>query len=228
MHHLLTYRTQYKCHTLLKHPLVEVWLTYKWESYTKWIAYTLLFLRVVSVAIFSSFVLEIINFLLSPELPSVQPVSAEVLAVVGQEVKFSCEVTGHPSATLTWARPDQGLKPVTPLDPRIQAADSGVYTCQVKYPGGRLYREVEVVVEVPARLTILHRTAEVTQGERSVGPTQLHAYFSHQSILFLKDPMIIFVVKCKAVVVPGPSISWLLNAVEVIGAQVVDEGEVIP
>ncbi|KAK3860652.1 hypothetical protein Pcinc_033310 [Petrolisthes cinctipes] len=100
------------------------------------------------------------------KLPSVQPVSAEVLAVVGQEVKFSCEVTGHPSATLTWARPDQGLKPVTPLDPRIQAADSGVYTCQVMNPGGRLYREVEVVVEVPPCLTILHRTAEVTQGER--------------------------------------------------------------
>ncbi|KAK3895299.1 hypothetical protein Pcinc_000971 [Petrolisthes cinctipes] len=137
------------------------------------------------------------------ELPSVQPVSAEVLAVVGQEEKLSCEVTGHPSATLTWARPDQGLKPVTPLDPRIQAADSGVYTCQVTNPGGRLYREVEVVVEGPPCLTFLHRTADVTQGER-------------------------FVVKCEAVGVPGPSISWLLNAVEVIGAQVVDEGEVIP
>ncbi|KAK4294880.1 hypothetical protein Pmani_032527 [Petrolisthes manimaculis] len=55
--HPLTYMTEYKCHALLKHPLVEAWLTYKWESYAKWIAYTLLFLRVVSVAIFSSFVL---------------------------------------------------------------------------------------------------------------------------------------------------------------------------
>ncbi|KAK3869121.1 hypothetical protein Pcinc_025551 [Petrolisthes cinctipes] len=133
MHHLLTYRTQYKCHTLLKHPLVE-------------------------------------------------PVSAEVLAVVGQEVKLSYEVTSHPSPTPTWARPDQGLKPVTPLDPRIQAADTGVYTCQVTYPGGRLYREVEVVVEVSPHLTLLPRTAEVTQGER-------------------------FVVECEAVGVPVPSIS---------------------
>ncbi|KAK3871103.1 hypothetical protein Pcinc_023749 [Petrolisthes cinctipes] len=83
------------------------------------------------------------------------------------------------------------------------AADSGVYTCQVTNPGGRLYREVEVVVEVPPCLTLLPRTAEVTQGER-------------------------FVVKCEAVGVPVPSINWLLNAVEVIGAQVVDEGEVIP
>ncbi|KAK3894630.1 hypothetical protein Pcinc_001608 [Petrolisthes cinctipes] len=130
--------------------------------------------------------------MLSPELPSVQPVSAEVLAVVGQEVKLSYEVTSHPSPTLTWARPDQGLKPVTPLDPRIQAADSGVYTCQVTNPGGRLYREVEVVVEVPPRLTLLPRTAEVTQGER-------------------------FVVECEAVGVSVPSISWLLNAVEYQG-----------
>ncbi|KAK3895308.1 hypothetical protein Pcinc_000979 [Petrolisthes cinctipes] len=107
------------------------------------------------------------------ELPSVQPVSAEVLAVVGQEVKFSCEVTGHPSATLTWARPDQDLKPDTPLDPRIQAADSGVYTCQVTNPGGRLYREVEVVVEVPPCLTILHRTAEVTQGAQGCSARHL-------------------------------------------------------
>ncbi|KAK3887949.1 hypothetical protein Pcinc_007971 [Petrolisthes cinctipes] len=137
------------------------------------------------------------------ELPSVQPVSAEVLAVVGQEVKLSCVVTGHPSPTLTWTRPDQGLKPVTRLDPRIQAADTGVYTCQVTNPGGRLYREVEVVVEVSPHLTLLPRTAEVTQSER-------------------------FVVECEAVGEPVPSISWLLNAVEVIGAQVVDEGEVIP
>ncbi|KAK3871102.1 hypothetical protein Pcinc_023748 [Petrolisthes cinctipes] len=113
-----------------------------------------------------------------------QPVSAEVLAVVGQEVKLSCEVTGHPSPTLTWARPDQ-----------TRASSQSL--------GGRLYREVEVVVEVPLRLTILPRTAEVTQGER-------------------------FVVKCEAVGVPVPSINWLLNAIEVIGAQVVDEGEVIP
>ncbi|KAK3888566.1 hypothetical protein Pcinc_007418 [Petrolisthes cinctipes] len=70
------------------------------------------------------------------------------------------------------------------------AADSGVYTCQVTNPGGRLYREVEVVVEVPPRLTLLPRTAEVTQGER-------------------------FVVECEAVGVSVPSISWLLNAVEV-------------
>ncbi|KAK3882636.1 hypothetical protein Pcinc_013004 [Petrolisthes cinctipes] len=65
------------------------------------------------------------------------------------------------------------------------------------------FREVEVVVEVPPHLTLLPRTAEVTQGER-------------------------FVVECEAVGVSVPSISWLLNAVEVIGAQVVDEGEVIP
>ncbi|KAK3856396.1 hypothetical protein Pcinc_037283 [Petrolisthes cinctipes] len=56
--HPLTYMTEYKCHALLKHPLVEAWLTYKWESYAKWIAYTLLFLRVISVAIFSSFIIE--------------------------------------------------------------------------------------------------------------------------------------------------------------------------
>ncbi|KAK3888694.1 hypothetical protein Pcinc_007261 [Petrolisthes cinctipes] len=164
MHHLLTYRTQYKCHTLLKHPLVEVWLTYKWESYTKWIAYTLLFLRVVSVAIFSSFVLEIycywlssssittstlttfilmtlaLSSSLSTELPSVQPVSAEVLAVVGQEEKLSCEVTGHPSATLTWARPDQGLKPDTPLDPRIQVLDEDLVLFGVKETDGGSYQ----------------------------------------------------------------------------------------
>ncbi|KAK3889201.1 hypothetical protein Pcinc_006772 [Petrolisthes cinctipes] len=42
-----------------------------------------------------------------------QPVSAEVLAVVGQEVKLSCKVIGHSSRTLTWTRPDQGPKPVT-------------------------------------------------------------------------------------------------------------------
>ncbi|KAK3877800.1 hypothetical protein Pcinc_017530 [Petrolisthes cinctipes] len=115
----------------------------------------------------------------SPQTP---PVSAEVLAVVGQEVKLSYEVTGHPSPTLTWTRPDQGLKPVTRLDARIQAADTGVYTCQVTNPGGRLYREVEVVVEVPPHLTLLPHTAEVTQGER-------------------------FVVECEAVGVPVPSIS---------------------
>ncbi|KAK3871078.1 hypothetical protein Pcinc_023724 [Petrolisthes cinctipes] len=124
-----------------------------------------------------------------------QPVSAEVLAVVGQEVKLSCEVTGHPSPTLTWARPDQTRASSQSLGCRLWG--------QVTNPGGRLYREVEVVVEVPLRLTILPRTAEVTQGER-------------------------FVVKCEAVGVPVPSINWLLNAVEVIGAQVVDEGEVIP
>ncbi|KAK3895076.1 hypothetical protein Pcinc_001172 [Petrolisthes cinctipes] len=79
-----------------------------------------------------------------------------------------------------------------PLDARIQqAADSGVYTCQVTNPGGRLYREVEVVVEVPLCLTLLPRTTEVTQGER-------------------------FVVECEAVGVTVPSISWLLNAVELV------------
>ncbi|KAK4311029.1 hypothetical protein Pmani_017444 [Petrolisthes manimaculis] len=236
------------------------------------------------------------------ELPSVQPVSTEVLAVVGQEVKLTCKVTGHPSPTLTWTRPDQGLKPVTPLDPRIQvldedlvlsgvketdggsyqctahnsaghtsahlhltvhspptlaeerletvvvrrgeelqltctasgfplprvtwlrdgevlgdspgrsltpagsliipvtkAADSGVYTCQVTNPAGRLYREVEVVVQVPPRLTLLPRTAEVTQSER-------------------------FVLECEAVGVPVPSISWLLNGVEVEGVGVTPGG----
>ncbi|KAK3871081.1 hypothetical protein Pcinc_023727 [Petrolisthes cinctipes] len=137
-----------------------------------------------------------------------QPVSAEVLAVVGQEVKLSCEVTGHPSPTLTWARPDQTRASSQSLAPPTLAEE--LLETVVVHRGeelqltcGRLYREVEVVVEVPLRLTILPRTAEVTQGER-------------------------FVVKCEAVGVPVPSINWLLNAVEVIGAQVVDEGEVIP
>ncbi|KAK3886055.1 hypothetical protein Pcinc_009764 [Petrolisthes cinctipes] len=124
---------------------------------------------VVSVAIFSSFVLEITAISAASTRPD--------------QTRASCQSP--------------------PLDARIQqAADSGVYTCQVTNPGGRLYREVEVVVEVPPRLTFLPHTAEVAQGER-------------------------FVVKCEAVGVTVPSISWLVNAVEVIGAQVVDEGEVI-
>ncbi|KAK3859514.1 hypothetical protein Pcinc_029100 [Petrolisthes cinctipes] len=30
--HPLTYMTEYKCHALLKHPLVEAWLTYKFPG----------------------------------------------------------------------------------------------------------------------------------------------------------------------------------------------------
>ncbi|KAK3879138.1 hypothetical protein Pcinc_016296 [Petrolisthes cinctipes] len=111
-----------------------------------------------------------------------EPVSAEVLAVVGQEVKLSYEVTSHPSPTPTWTRPDQGLKPVTHLDPRIQAADTGVYTCQVTNPGGRLYREVEVVVEVPPHLTLLPRTAEVTQGARGCSARHLEELQQQQQL----------------------------------------------
>lgn len=55
--HPLTFMIECKCHALLKHPLVEAWLIFKWEVYTKWIVYLLLFLRALSVAVFSSFVL---------------------------------------------------------------------------------------------------------------------------------------------------------------------------
>ncbi|KAK3877797.1 hypothetical protein Pcinc_017527 [Petrolisthes cinctipes] len=97
--------------------------------------------------------------------------SIQIVVSVAIFSRFVLEITAISAAS-----------PVTPLDPRVQAADTGVYTCQVTYPGGRLYREVEVVVEVSPHLTLLPRTAEVTQGER-------------------------FVVECEAVGVPVPSIS---------------------
>lgn len=44
----------------------------------------------------------------------------EVISVAGQKVILKCQVTGHPTPTVTWTRPDHASTPVTPEDPRMQ------------------------------------------------------------------------------------------------------------
>nr|XP_053650237.1 hemicentin-1-like [Cherax quadricarinatus] len=233
--------------------------------------------------------------LIVQEPPSVVPYEDEVVAVVGQEVKLTCEVTGQPVPTITWTRPDLAHQAITPEDPRVQISgadlvimpvavedmgryectahnpagrtmaqllltvhsppsvleelsetvsvmrgenlmlgcttsgyplprttwlkegrilsetprvtfaingelvittlqpsDSGLYTCLVSNAAGRVYREVEVLVIVPPRITVLPRTNQVTRGDR-------------------------FELECEAAGVPTPSIRWLLNGTQVYG-----------
>lgn len=56
-----------------------------------------------------------------PEPPVIVPNGqTEVVVTEGQEAILTCEVSGIPPPTLTWARPDMGHTPVTPEDPRIK------------------------------------------------------------------------------------------------------------
>ena len=44
----------------------------------------------------------------------------EVTATEGQEAVLICDVTGFPTPTITWARPNMAHTPVTPENPRIK------------------------------------------------------------------------------------------------------------
>ncbi|XP_063876640.1 hemicentin-1-like isoform X2 [Scylla paramamosain] len=134
--------------------------------------------------------------------PSVKEARNESVSLKrGEELRLSCTVSGHPQPRTSWLKDGRILSNTAKvlLQPngdlvvsRIQALDSGVYTCLATNLVGRLYRDVEVDVLVPPTFVALPRSSEVTQGQR-------------------------FELECEAVGNPIPSIQWLLNGVQVDG-----------
>ncbi|XP_071515843.1 hemicentin-1-like [Panulirus ornatus] len=134
---------------------------------------------------------------------------SEIVSVVrGNSLHVGCTASGYPPPRTTWLKEGRvlaetlrfSLSTSGELDiTAAQATDSGLYTCLVTNAAGRLYREVEVVVQVPPRLVVLPRSVQITQGER-------------------------FELECEAVGVPVPSVTWLLNGSQVDGVAASSNG----
>ncbi|XP_042230990.1 hemicentin-1-like isoform X2 [Homarus americanus] len=134
--------------------------------------------------------------------PSVFEELSEMVTVMrGDSLTLGCSVSGYPPPRSTWLKEGRILSENLRLTfatngelviTAAQASDSGLYTCLVTNTAGRLYREVDVLVLVPPRLTVLPRTTQVTRGDR-------------------------FELECEAVGVPVPTIRWLLNGTQVDG-----------
>ncbi|XP_069163060.1 hemicentin-1 isoform X2 [Procambarus clarkii] len=141
--------------------------------------------------------------------PMVMEELSETVSVQrGENLVLGCTASGYPPSRTTWLKEGRILSEMPRLTfatngelviTAAQTSDSGLYTCLVMNAAGRLYREVEVLVQVPPRLVVLPRTNQVTRGDR-------------------------FELECEAVGVPRPTIQWLLNGTQVDGVAVSSSG----
>ncbi|CAJ1060969.1 hemicentin-1 [Xyrichtys novacula] len=144
--------------------------------------------------------------------------TSDVTALLDTLVSLECEARGVPSPTITWYRNGEAILSNRQAQyverghylkiPRVQASDSGLYTCKVTSVAGSAEKSFELDVYLPPT---------IAGGDE--GPTERKVVLSKPLIL-----------ECDAGGHPPPSLTWLKDGVPVRDGEsvrVLDQGSKI-